>query len=589
MENVSVDTVEETQTCCAARENDRPEDEVETAAEQTRPDTSGDPGTSEDPPSDDTASAVQPEGGEHAPDDRDPLTRYRLRESNGAVVTRSGEPVCNFVIKSVCTMKLHRLNEDVVPYHKVHVQLADGTQAFWFVQGNLNTPANWTNASEDTASIIRPTEFRKYVFSRVDRGAVREDTAEPYRSEVVGTYRGPDKKLRVSRGLETTDKATASLYAKARFPESGSKDLFERAAALSTDGSVKALLVHALGTVFKPAFGDAYPHLKVEGARQSGKTTLVTELCPRFGFQSVDARAQFDTSYRRKLALSGTNLPLIADEIGRIQGSAARQLLHDLNLCYNSALSSHGQHGTVFRLMRPLVGVGHNWHITDEALLSKILVIHVDPNARDRDALRELRASDEVFPLGEWLEWACSFANCNDLLGMADAKTALLRARVPADLTETCAESDRCVWNYGTQLVVADALMEYGVNANVEDYIAAKLVEHLRLFLEDGRSAAERFVTDLLTVLARRTVPPEALCDVDEEGLFIHVESCLRALQRAGYTCDTSDPRVLSKGLAAQGIGATDRRRYFNRVRKRCVLITHERLEALGHRIDTGV
>lgn len=593
MENVSVDTVDQTEMCSAARENDRSEGELESVAAQASPDTSGDSGTPEAPPSDDIATAVQPEAasgqGEPDKDELGPLSRYGLVERDGAVFTRHLEPVTNFTVEKIRSGMILHADGRQQHYHEADIRLTDGAKATWSIRGQLYNPKNWMAAGNGKVLVADGRRFQRYLFQRIERDGIQRWDPELCRSELVGIYRDPTDKLRVSQGLANTPAMRMSLYAGAHLPATGDKAVFDRVAALTHGDTVRAILVLGLGAPLKEALGGFYPHGKVEGESGSGKTTIFGEIGRRFGFQVIHAQAQLETSYRQKLALSGTTLPVFADEIGRLEKAVNRRLVNVLNVAYGSGFSTHGPHGKVFYLIAPLIGAGQDWLISDEALHSKIVIYRLDKDARDVSALQRLHNSGGVFPLVEYLHFACDFANDNDMVELLEEKIELLKRRMPPQLRAECAEADRCVRNHATQLVAAEVLIDYGVDAGIEDYLVSRLAERLTLFAQEGHSVAEKFVADLTTLLARRSVPAAAVCEVTDDGLYIHVESCLKALTSAGYKYDVDDPHTITKLLGEQGIGNTNERHYFNRVRKRCVLIAHERLDTLGHRIDMSV
>ncbi len=520
----------------------------------------------------------------------DPLSRYGLTTRGGAVLTKDLQPVCTFLIQSVRSGTIQYPNGREEPLHEVTVVLARGGDCVLEVRGDLYDVRNWTEAEGSGTSIINPAKFAQYMFQRLERDGVQRLDPDLCRSHLVGTFRDGSGRLRVSYGHPDIHDAL-SLYSRVELPRTGDRRVFDLVAALSRGDAVRATLVHGLGGVFKPALGSRYPHLKLEGSTESGKTTLLEDcLGPRFGFVLVDAQSQCDTGYRQKAMLSGANLPVYADEVGRVKNVPARKLMDILNVAYGTGRSSHGAGGKAFQLEAPFVGTGQDWNITDEALLSKILVFELRKEEKDLEALAALRQQTQCFPTGEWMEWVCAYATERDLAAMADERAALLVGRVPDNLQRAGAESGRCVWNYATQLVVADALVEYGVSANIEEYIVERLIAHLRLLCEEGRTVAERFVDDLMTIMARHNAPNALLHTVTQDGVYVHVESALKVLKQAGYVYDITDPRMMTKLLRTEGIveAGADRRHYFNGVRRRAVLIAHERLHALGHNIDLG-
>jgi hypothetical protein len=520
--------------------------------------------------------------------DLDPLARYGLVVRDGALLTTRLQPVANFTVRAIRSGTVLGLDGNARDVHLVEVDLPDGSYARWELAGDLYAVDTWRGAGGGRAKILKPGLFAAYLFQRIERDGVAEDDPVLDTARLAGTYLAADGRLRVGSGIDE-DSAPLSLHATFQPHEDGDNDVFEQVVRLSDDDTVRAVLVHGLGVAFKPVLR-AYPHLGLQGDRGSGKTTILGEINERFGFIVTDAVAQLGTVFRRKVTLNGASLPAYADEIGRLGKADAGHLADDLNIAYTGGISSHGAHGHRFALTASFVGVGQDWHVNDEALLTKMLLYELDRDARNPDALATLRANRARFPMGPWLEFACEYASEHDLGELAESKAALLAQGLPDDLSGETAEFDRCIWNYATQLVVADALLAYGVEADINDFVAERLVAHLRMLRTDSRTIPERFLDDLMTLLARRTTPNALLVDVTDEGIHLHVDSALRALKSAGYDYDVSDPRRMTVLLGRAGIARTGQeyRHRFKGVRKQAVLIPHAVLEERGHHIDIG-
>jgi len=184
-----------------------------------------------------------------------------------------------------------------------------------------------------------------------------------------------------------------------------------------------------------------------------------------------------------------------------------------------------------------------------------------------------------VFPLGDWLQFACEYANEHDIPGLLREKERLLREKVSEQSCPHYAEADRCIRNYAMQLVAADAVQECGLEANIEDCVVEALGEHLAMLREEGIDIAEKFVRDLRVLLATRPDPSKTLLDERPEGVFVHVETVLKALRSKGCKYDVSDPRVITRRLTEKGLGEADRHRFGGR-QLRCVLVPRDALEA---------
>jgi len=163
------------------------------------------------------------------------------------------------------------------------------------------------------------------------------------------------------------------------------------------------------------------------------------------------------------------------------------------------------------------------------------------------------------------------------------ARARLLLRRLPAGLSAHTAETDRCVLNYATQLVVADILQDCGVKAYIEDFVLSALTTHHSLLREVGTNVAAAFVIDLMTLLGARNSRASGACEIAADGIYMHVENALNALKAAGFRCDVSDPRTASRLLRQTGIAEEKPgRHYFGAVRLRCVFIRQQTLTRLG-------
>ncbi len=514
--------------------------------------------------------------------DADPLAEFALTESDGIVVTGQGVPVTNFTITLVRVGRADMPDGTEAAYHVAEVALPDGTSLEVGVEGDVYDPAAWMAAGAGRLSVLDRKRFRAYVLCVLTRCGRCETDPWPHVSHMVGTFRAPDGELRISRGLKSVSRARLSLYARRSLPESGSVDLFGGVAALTSDDVATAVLTHALGAVLKPVLGGAYPHLSLTGPPGSGKSTILGQLESRFGFVVVDAPAQLDTAFRQKVALSGSVLPLYADEVGRLSPGAARRLGNSLNSSYRSSWSTHGSSGRAFRLTVPFVGVGQGWAVGDDALRSKVLIYELDPDAKNPDALQALRAMDGTFPLRQYMYWACGYADSKDLAARVDGTAALLRERLPRGLAGPSAAVDRCLWNYASQVCVAHALRRYGLDVDITGFLERSLHDHLRLLTAGPGSEVEQFVEDLLQILAWGRTPPELLYGLRAEGLVVNVRSALEVLRRAGYGYGSSHDHVVTRQLVREGLAESGHRYYINGIRRRMVLFTRKALQAKG-------
>ncbi len=505
------------------------------------------------------------------------------------VVLGPSDLVANFLPLAIASGECRYLGGRAVPRHLVAVvrPATDEARAngevlckdLWELKGDLRKSNTWADGSNGRAIIAHERKFKVLVHVLVDLMGVQARDERVDKMLVVGTYLTESGDLRVSDGVEFPAGDEECPYAGTVFPRQGDRHIFEKVAALSTDGTVEASLVWALGAAFKPAFGDAYPHLVLTGDKEAGKTTLFQVIARRFGLKVVAAPVHFQTSYRTKKALANTNVPVLADEVGRLGSSHRKRLVDQLNVSYNIGPTTHGHKDRVYDLYAPVLLAGQDFPARDEALLSKTIAYHLVGEAKNENALEELERDNQVFPLGEWLEFTCEYGNEHDIPGLLREKEALLRTSLSDCPYAHYSEMDRCFRNYAMQLVAADALQAYGIDADIEDYIVEALRQHLEMLREEGIDIAARFVHDLVVLLATRPDPSKTLCDEGAEGVHVHIETAMRALRSMGYTYDVSDPRVITRRLKEKGLGETTRHR-FGGHQLRCLFIPREVLAA---------
>jgi len=513
------------------------------------------------------------------------LLRYELVASDGAIYKMKSagrDLVCNFQIEEIRSGEARYLNGRKKPLHTVRVSRPNGSAEEWVLHGPLFELATWHEARQNKAIIANPGKFWAYLSHRIYADQVQVDDIDGDVVYCTGLVLGRDNRFRSSDGIEFPGGDEECSYSGVTFARDGDKSVFGALAAMSTDGAARARQVYLLGGPLKAAFG-FYPHCMETADKEGGKTTQAEETCARFGIKKVDGPVQFQTAYRRKKTLANTNMPVVADEVGRLTRSNLHHLVNALNSAYTTAPTTHGSHDKIYVLAAPLLMMGQDCPVRDEALLAKTLLYRLAPDSKNPNALKELRQSDARFPTGEWLEFAADYANTHDLRAMCDSKVNLLRTRLPEDVARQCAEADRTIANYATQLVAADVLASYGVDADIEAYVVARLTEHLVLLRETGQNVAEAFVGDLMMLLGAGDNRARAACNIEGGGVHVQVQNAYRALAARGYSYDVSDPRTITRLLRERGLAEPKPdRHYFNGVRLRSVFIRHDTLVRLG-------
>ena len=515
------------------------------------------PATEEVPPSQQVGGLAQ--GQESVPatttaqdgaDVHDPLAAFGLVEFGSGVCTSPKfSTVTDFRVRQMRSGRGAYLSGRDFAVHEVVVERQGGEPKTWRVRGHVDDPANWRKAADGPVLISSGSHFRNYLHAVRLRGRWQEDHAVD-ELLYVGTYVDRQGKLAFSDNIAFPQGDEECIYSGAKFATEGSLEVFELLARLDTDGTVRAVLVFILGAAFKP-FLHGYPHLVLQGDREAGKTTIANATCERLGLKSVAAPIHFRTGYRRTKTLANTGLPVLADEIGRLSPNHQRELIHLLNIAYTEGHSTHGSAGQVYVTSAPLILIGQDCPLHDEAVISKTLVYRLHGHAKSPPALEALRATADIFPTGDWLRYACEWANERDILALLREKEADLLGQIS---DPGSAESGRCVLNYACQLVAAEAVAAYGLNAGIEDYVVARYLDHLGMLAQEGACVATRFLADLQVLMAGRTYGG-AIIDEREDAVYLHVESCLEALRKTGKTYDVTDPHVVSRLLVERRLG----------------------------------
>ena len=511
------------------------------------------------------------------------LMRFQLIARNGEVLklkNKGRDLVANFEVKNIRSGDARYLNGRSTPMHKVGVLLSDGTRERWTLHGDLFEIATWRAAGQNRAVITKASKFLTYLAH-----IITHDNIQAYDPAVNVTYCAGlarnGNKVQVSDGVEFPGGDEECVYSGVTFCRNGDKKVFDQLANLTKCKTCRAILVHLCGAPLKVAFG-FYPHCFETADKESGKTTQKHEIAAQMGLKTVDAPVQFQTPYRRKKTLSNSNVPVMADEVGRMTSANLGHLINNLNSSYNQAVSTHGSSDKVYVLTTPVLLMGQDCPVRDEALLAKTVIYRLEADSKSPEALKVLRKSDAHFAMGQWLEFAADYANDHHLLEMLDAKIGMLRNKLPERMAARCAEGDRTVANYATQLVAAEVLCEYGVDAEIEDYVVARLVEHLRMLTERGHNVAETFLVDFLTVLGAGDSRAQGACDHADGGLYIHVANAHGALRKRGFDYDVSDPRTITRLIRERGLAEEKPdRHYFGGVRLRCVFISNDTLREL--------
>jgi hypothetical protein len=514
----------------------------------------------------DVPAAEPPEAGEAPKPDAELVAWY---DANGHLAS-------NFAVAKVTAGQEVWADGSSARFHVAHVRGRRGV-ADLELKGNAYDVRAWNEAgAEHALTVPSPREFQTRLHMVLDgRGEYHQDP-ELLKLMVVGTHRLADGRLIVSDGREFADGELQCPYSGLVFDRDGDPALFDRIAALSTDDTWRGVLVHLLGAPLKPAFGSVYPHAILTGDRGSGKTTAKDVLCERLGLRQFGAPAELRTCFRREKMVANTNLPILLDEIGRARRTSLKEFGDLLNICYGVGPSTWGPRGRKVVLMAPVLMLGQDCPFQDEALLSKVIIHELSEDAKDGEALRALVESAGPFPMGVWLEFACNRLNGSDVADLVEAKRAVLLEQAEAELEDGGAAVDRTTTNYALQLVVADLLLDFGVEAHVQDYMVARYRAHLELLNEAGAGVAERFVRDLAVLLAGKR-PPALLVDEDEGDVYVHVESTLEVLRKRGKRYDVSDPRVVTRLLRELGFGESCRHR-FQGHQLRCVALRREHL-----------
>ena len=517
----------------------------------------------------------------------DTLSLYEMFAEDGAVhrMKNSGcDLVCNFEVLDIRSGQARYLGGSPRPVHKVQVRKNAGGTEWWKISSDIYDVKAWEQASPE-ALIVKKKDFRTYLHHRIAEEGIREEDPQVDRTYCTGLVTDRTGKVRVSDSVNFPGGVEDCLYHGQRFHDSGSKEVFEDLARLSEDDTVRAVLVYLLGAPLKAAL-DFYPHGMLVGDKECGKTTQTSEICNRLGLRKIDAPLQFQTPYRRKKTLANSNWPVIADEIGRVGDANFRKVIDNLNAAYRTSSSSHGAKGRQYALHTPLLMLGQDCPVRDEALLSKLVSFRPDPAGKNPDALKRLQGHDEMFPVREWLQFAAGYASQHDLRAECrDKQQELHKSLCASEITGT-AESDRTIRNYATQLVVADALNEYGVDASVEGYTKERLEAHLQKLNREGGNVARSFILDLLDLLGGDDRDAQKACEWSDEGLYIHVKNAFNAVEKDSY--DISNARRMTELLRDRGIAEKkpDRHR-FHGVQLRCVFIRYETIEQLQQGLDS--
>ncbi len=514
---------------------------------------------------------------------RNPLAAYGLITREGRLLHgKAGnyKLVANFVIHEIRSTTQSYYDGCDVPLHHIHGRSGSDEMALKLTGSIYEAPA-YATASNGRLVVNSPVQFRTYLNHLVQQERIQRD--DPAAREVlgVGTFLNHQGQLQPSDGVQFPGKAEECVYHAHRFADTGRKGTFHAIAGLFNDGSVRFLLTYALGTILKPALGWAYPHMAVEGDSGVGKSTVMDLLKDAFGWLCVGGPTEFRTPYRIKKVLANSVLPIQVDEFNRV--SNRRQVVDALNEAYNCQPSTHGQHSRHYCICAPAILYGQDVAIDDIALRGKLVRVELQKPARNESALSAYRANRTKWPMREWVDFACDWANAKNLDQLVWRKQRAFEGKVDQHALQHVSNIGRIVQNYAMVAVAGDALRAFGVNAATDDGVLARLQAHLQRLLgdqggDDRSTIARQFITDV----ARRIQTSSAsgfLWTVKAEGLFVHVD---RALKAVGGHYGVRDPRRIRKMIAAESLGTNSHTVRIRGNQVRCTLIPKEVLDQLG-------
>ncbi len=522
------------------------------------------------------------------------LEDYGLRVQDGQVYSITGKGareklqlVANFIVVKIRCGTSRYLCGAGTPLHHVQVTSPTAGDLLIKIRGSFYTKAGYEGGSHGALVVPKPQAFATYLSHQITHGNVRH-VLDPSVNEVfvMGTYVDEAQQLVASDGVDFPHGMDECPYHNRTFAMSGDKDVFHRVADLHNNDSIRTLLAWGLGSPLKGAMEWAYANAEVTADSGVGKSTISDVFTDRFGWLRVAGPTEFGTIYRGKRAVANSVLPIQVEEIGRLSGEAMSRITQVLNLSYNIAPTTHGAHGKTYVMVTPALLWGQDFCLRDVALSAKMIRLTLSTENKNPSALDRLRDNADVWPMRDWIEFLCDWANQCNVMQLVMAKSALLRQHInDAKFTET-SNTERTVANYARLLVSAEALNAFGVTVDISQYVAGLLRQHLAEQTLDTASIARQFLGDLLLEIQKASGQSALIHDLRPTGLFFNVTNALKVLQGRGYRYDIKSPRKLTEMLKNEGLGTPSVQHRLGRTQSRFFFVPRQTLAEFDFWID---
>lgn len=257
--------------------------------------------------------------------------------------------------------------------------------------------------------------------------------------------------------------------------------------------SIGGLVVYWLAGNLLKIFTRSYPHLQIVAQRGSGKSTMLKLLADTFGLvqPGLDTWA---TPFRMLGVLSNHALPVLVDEVSRIDKVRRAELLAKLNLAFDSGQSTlpYGQSQYPLCFAASVMTVGQDT-MSDPALESKQLSVTL--NEDDKSAM------PKGIPRWPWRLWGqhlCDAMSRDAAAAGLNTAKELIEPHLPADLASR--DRFRDCWAR-VFFVRAELLRFLGLDDD-----AGELQNLLRLMTSNAAAANEAGMEALAILQAYATI-----------------------------------------------------------------------------------
>ena len=371
-------------------------------------------------------------------------------------------------------------------------------------------------------------------------------------------------KLHVNEGPDTyfTNPEQQCPYYNLRFPggtpADGAKVIRAYAKTISHHSAL-LLLTWALGAHLKAVSG-FWPHLTLQGDKNSGKSTLCLRLTRTIACTLFSGN-MLETGYRLVTSTSHTSHPVIWEEISAQDQKHIDRAVATLQMAYMSSVSRRGSEQIEYVTCAPVLLMGE---AVEEPVRS---VIGKSVRAQFRDKGPLLPADLPPFPVRPWLEFLAGVGP-EPIRALLKQALEFCRARCRAGDSDKSAE--RMTANYAAVLTAWRLLQEFAGIPMDEIPLTSALLQEMNSHIADTQASRQPWVwvvEIILNEIAANAYPfPFRFGESDGQEVFflrpsqmVHHLKTKPGLRALWDGMPVKSDRVLKKQMRDAGVIVADR------------------------------